>query len=249
MWDLRIYWLILIMKEVLMMKGLFPIPEQGMNYRANSLQKLELESMVVDCAIVERLMRSYCMVCWPTQDISSDSDENRWWLSMEYGWTGEIVTDYLWRKIIKNVVSPLPLSCTRSLVISARSITLADQVSVSNLSNRPHNLLRLTRILKLLSLFPTLSQLAAPLILFLTALHSEGHLDLSPGTMHGGSLDRWWVNCLRDKALRKEVTEIVRRRGKKGEGKWGMNEWTEWFDAKLVEGIVWAGGWRCWALG
>lgn len=51
--------------------------------------------------------------------------------------------------------------------------------------------------------------------------------------MHGGSLDRWWVNCLKDEAERNEVAEIVKRRGGSGKGVWGLEEWEKWFDARV----------------
>lgn len=107
--------------------------------------------------------------------------------------------------------------------------------AVQNLSYRAHNLLRITRIIKLLGLFPALSPLAAPFILFFVALHSDGLLNLSTDRMHGESLERWWANCLRDPDERKEVRGIVMTRGRLGAGKWGRREWDQWYGRRLRE--------------
>ena len=78
---------------------------------------------------------------------------------------------------------------------------------VRNLKHRPHNVLRLTRILKHFSEIPPLQAHAAPLVLFFTAQHSEGEIDMGSDTMHGESLDRWWCNCFRDAGERGEGGE------------------------------------------
>ncbi|GFZ50769.1 hypothetical protein JCM24511_08527 [Saitozyma sp. JCM 24511] len=103
-----------------------------------------------------------------------------------------------------------------------------------NLHRRPHNLLRLTRILKHLSEFPALQAHAGPLVLFFVALHSGGDLDLSEGTMHGDSLDRWWSNCFRDEGEGREVRAIVRGRGRRGEGRWGMDQCGRWCEGRRM---------------
>ncbi|KAI9635903.1 opioid growth factor receptor conserved domain-containing protein [Dioszegia hungarica] len=172
---------------------LFPIPEQGVNYRAQPLQQHELQAMIADESVIDRLLRSYSMMM-AFYGIKVDrANQNR--------------------------------------------LSLADdhKARLRNLTHAPHNLLRLTRILKLLALFPPLSSLAAPHVLFFTALHSEGHLDLSPSIMHGQSLERWWVNCLKDEGEREVVREIVEKRGGKGEVKWGMKEWEGWFEARQAQ--------------
>jgi hypothetical protein len=105
-------------------------------------------------------------------------------------------------------------------------------LAVRNLSHNAHNLLRITRILKHLSEITPLQPHAAPLVLYFTAQHSEGNINLSEGTYHGGSLDRWWSNVFRDEAERKEVRALVKGRGGYGEGKWGMKEFGEWYEAR-----------------
>jgi hypothetical protein len=76
-------------------------------------------------------------------------------------------------------------------------------------------------------------------VLFFTAQHSEGKIDLSQGTFHGGSLDRWWSNVFRNEAERTEVRGIVQGRGGFGKGKWGMKEFDEWYEARGKTG--WTG--------
>lgn len=49
--------------------GLFPIPEQGVNFRAQPLQEHERRLMASDPGIVERLFRSYCMVRSPLSSL------------------------------------------------------------------------------------------------------------------------------------------------------------------------------------
>ncbi|MGG6496255.1 UNVERIFIED_CONTAM: opioid growth factor receptor-related protein, partial [Bacteroidetes bacterium 56_B9] len=83
-----------------------------------------------------------------------------------------------------------------------------------NLSHNAHNLLRITRILKCISLFPSLQPHAAVLVTFFAALHEDGHIDLSPSRMHGGSLDKFWAGCFRDEEEREMVVDYVSKRGR-----------------------------------
>ncbi|OCF59690.1 hypothetical protein L486_02362 [Kwoniella mangroviensis CBS 10435] len=105
-----------------------------------------------------------------------------------------------------------------------------------NLRDHSHNLLRLTRILKHLSEFPQLQPHAASLVLFFTAVHSEGLLNFEEGSMRGNSLDQWWSNCFRDESERKTIRSIVRNRGGFGEKNWGWNEFEKWYDARESNG-------------
>lgn len=108
-------------------------------------------------------------------------------------------------------------------------------VAVRNLYHCSHNLLRVTRILKHLSEIEPLQPHAAPLVLYFTAQHSDGGIDLSEGTFHGGSLDKWWSNVFRDETERTRVRKIVKQRGAFGAGKWGMKEFHEWYDEHRKE--------------
>ncbi|WWC58088.1 uncharacterized protein I303_100623 [Kwoniella dejecticola CBS 10117] len=103
-----------------------------------------------------------------------------------------------------------------------------------NLQNHSHNLLRITRILKHLSEFPQLQPHAAALVLFFTAVHSEGLLNFQEGSMRGDSLDRWWSNCFRDEEERKAVRAIVRRRGEFGDKQWGFEEYSKWAEGRSI---------------
>lgn len=115
-------------------------------------------------------------------------------------------------------------------------------MAVQNLYHCPHNLLRLTRILKHLSEITPLQPHAAPLVLYFTAQHSEGNIDLSEGTFHGGSLDRWWSNVFRDATERAEVRGIVKHRGKYGAGQWDMKDFDAWYTARRKTGWTAAAG-------
>lgn len=122
--------------------------------------------------------------------------------------------------------------CTPTYCTRRRS---ADE-PVRNLYHCPHNLLRITRILKHLSEIKPLQPHAAPLVLYFTAQHSEGAIDLSEGSFHGGSLDRWWSNVFRDAQERKEVRGIVKSRGQFGAGDWGMGEFQDWYEKRGKKG-------------
>ncbi|WVQ93827.1 hypothetical protein IAU59_000905 [Kwoniella sp. CBS 9459] len=107
-----------------------------------------------------------------------------------------------------------------------------------NLKQRPHNLLRITRIMKHLSEFPQLQPHVAPLVLFFVALHSEGLLDFSQGSMRGDSLDRWWSNVFRDEEERSAVRRIVGARGKLGGKDWGWEEYGRWMSERGEKGYT-----------
>ncbi|KAI0647788.1 opioid growth factor receptor conserved region-domain-containing protein [Trametes meyenii] len=75
-----------------------------------------------------------------------------------------------------------------------------------NLARAPHNNLRISRILKCLSEFG-LEHLNAGFLLFVLAEQSENG-QLSTQTIQS-SMDRWWVNCLRNEEERTWVNETV----------------------------------------
>lgn len=52
------------------------------------------------------------------------------------------------------------------------------------------------------------------LVTFFAALHEDGHIDLSPSRMHGGSLDKFWAGCFRDEEEREMVVDYVSKRGR-----------------------------------
>ncbi|WWC85779.1 uncharacterized protein L201_000645 [Kwoniella dendrophila CBS 6074] len=105
---------------------------------------------------------------------------------------------------------------------------------LQNLRDHSHNLLRITRILKHLSEFPALQPHASTLVLFFTAIHSEGLLSFQEGTMRGQSLDQWWSNCFRNEDERNAVRKIVRSRGGYGEKVWGWDKFDEWYENRSV---------------
>ncbi|OCF39313.1 hypothetical protein I317_06895 [Kwoniella heveanensis CBS 569] len=92
--------------------------------------------------------------------------------------------------------------------------------------------------MKHLSEFPQLQSHVAPLVLFFVALHSEGFLDFSEGSMRGDSLDRWWSNVFRDEEERKSVRRIVRVRGKTGGKEWGWGEYERWLSERGKKGYT-----------
>ncbi|KAI0662203.1 opioid growth factor receptor conserved region-domain-containing protein [Cubamyces menziesii] len=77
-----------------------------------------------------------------------------------------------------------------------------------NLSRATHNNLRISRILKCLSEFG-LEHLNAGFLLFVLAEQSaNGQLNTS---MIRSSMDRWWINCLRNEEERDWIGEMVQR--------------------------------------
>ncbi|KAL7418854.1 hypothetical protein Q5752_006538 [Cryptotrichosporon argae] len=112
----------------------------------------------------------------------------------------------------------------------------------SNLTHAPHNLLRLTRILKHLSEFALLQPHAPVLVAFFAAQHADGRLDFSGDRTHGQSMERWWARCFRDERERDEVERVVKAKGAKGEGRWGEREFGEWVRKREEEGKMgWTG--------
>ncbi|KAG9073527.1 hypothetical protein FS749_015046, partial [Ceratobasidium sp. UAMH 11750] len=71
-----------------------------------------------------------------------------------------------------------------------------------------HNNLRITRILKFLSIVSH-PHYAAPFVLHVLSEQSQHGL-LNTPTLQS-SLDMWWANCNRDTAERKAVQDIVKR--------------------------------------
>jgi hypothetical protein len=121
------------------------------------------------------------------------------------------------------------------------------QKRFDHLLSHPHNLLRITRIIKSLAcLSPSPDQEGAivtahhpaSLVLFWLSQHNEGRIDLGEGTMAGGSLERFWGGALRDQGERRMVAELVsQRKGarneKAGEGLWGEKEYREWVKGRF----------------
>ncbi|KAG8781682.1 hypothetical protein FRC12_021623 [Ceratobasidium sp. 428] len=91
-----------------------------------------------------------------------------------------------------------------------------------NLTRASHNNLRITRILKFLSI-ASHPHYAAPFVLHVLFEQSQHGLLNTPTLQN--SLDKWWANCNRDTAEREAVQDIVRRvraanRMPNGEDKW-----------------------------
>ncbi|KAG8678255.1 hypothetical protein FRC08_017938 [Ceratobasidium sp. 394] len=91
-----------------------------------------------------------------------------------------------------------------------------------NLTRASHNNLRITRILKFLSIVSH-PHYAAPFVLHVLSEQSQHGLLNTPTLQN--SLDMWWANCNRDTAERTAVQDIVKRvraanRAPKGEGRW-----------------------------
>ncbi|KAG9122517.1 hypothetical protein FRC07_001066 [Ceratobasidium sp. 392] len=77
-----------------------------------------------------------------------------------------------------------------------------------NLTRASHNNLRITRILKFLSI-ASYPHYAAPFVLHVLSEQSEHGL-LNTSTLQS-SLDQWWANCNRDATERETVQNIVKR--------------------------------------
>ncbi|OSX59953.1 hypothetical protein POSPLADRAFT_1183676 [Postia placenta MAD-698-R-SB12] len=153
---------------------LFPIPEQGMNYESQPLQKHEIAAMRSDPEIVNRVCRSY-----------------------------ELMLDFYGMRLDDKETGLL-----------ARSPANYKE-RYRNLVRASHNNLRITRILKSLSILG-LEHLNAGFLLFVLAEQSEhGKLDTN-GIR--GSMDRWWVNCLRNESEREWIAGVLWRARGGGEG-------------------------------
>ncbi|KAL7413670.1 opioid growth factor receptor conserved region-domain-containing protein [Mrakia frigida] len=115
---------------------------------------------------------------------------------------------------------------------------------ITHLPTTPSQTLRLTRILKSLTVLSPLppSPLSVlhhipSLILFLLAHHNDPHspLDLSPNTPGGEALEMRWGMCIRNKAFREMVQGMIgSRRGTTAEENglggqnWGVKEYENW---------------------
>lgn len=100
--------------------------------------------------------------------------------------------------------------------VETLTFSLDSSVKARHLLSSNLHLNRITRILKSLTLLSpnsssSLSQLhhVPSLILFLIAQHNAGRLDLSPGTRAGHELEVRWSLCIRNKALREAIGELV----------------------------------------
>ncbi|KAL7413646.1 opioid growth factor receptor conserved region-domain-containing protein [Mrakia frigida] len=124
----------------------------------------------------------------------------------------------------------------------------------AHLLSHSHNLLRITRILKSLTILspppsspnsthtmPSLLHHPSSLILFLLAQHNDLRLNLLPGTTAGGSLERFWSGCLRVHEEREWVGDLIEGRKKRvgkegklvGRVQWGEEEYYEWVKARF----------------
>jgi len=75
-----------------------------------------------------------------------------------------------------------------------------------NLARSSHNNLRITRILKCLSILG-LEHLNAGFLLFVLSEQSE-HQELNTAAIRS-SMDRWWANCIRNRTEREAVAAII----------------------------------------
>ncbi|KAH9936620.1 opioid growth factor receptor conserved region-domain-containing protein [Fomitopsis serialis] len=145
---------------------LFPIPEHGMNYESQPLQRHEVEAMKADETIVERVLRSYRLML------------DFYGMRLEDSETGLLArSDKNYKDRYKNL--------TRS----------------------SHNYLRISRILKCLSILG-LERLNTGFLLFILAEQSE-HGELNTSGIRS-SMDRWWANCVRNEEERKWIGEMIR---------------------------------------
>ncbi|KZT63783.1 hypothetical protein DAEQUDRAFT_679744 [Daedalea quercina L-15889] len=153
---------------------LFPIPEYGMNYESQPLQRHEAENMKADETIIERVLRSY-----------------------------RLILDFYGMR--------LEDSETGLLARSDKSY----KDRYRNLTRSSHNYLRISRILKCLSILG-LERLNAGFLLFVLTEQSE-HGELNTPSIRS-SMDRWWANCVRNDQERKWISEMVQnvRAGDRG---------------------------------
>lgn len=75
-----------------------------------------------------------------------------------------------------------------------------------NLQHRAHNYLRLTRIFKCLSEL-SLERYNVPILLFFLVEQSRGELD---NRILTGSMDNYWIHCIRDDDARQFIRDVVK---------------------------------------
>ncbi|KAH9841805.1 opioid growth factor receptor conserved region-domain-containing protein [Rhodofomes roseus] len=162
---------------------LFPIPEHGMNWESQPLQRHEVEAMKADETIVERVLRSYRLML------------DFYGMRLEDSETGLLArSDKNWKDRFRNL--------TRS----------------------SHNYLRISRILKCLSMLG-LERLNAGFLLFVLAEQSE-HGELNTAGIRS-SMDRWWANCVRNEEERKWIGEMIRNVRERERGEFTRELYTE----------------------
>ena len=108
------------------------------------------------------------------------------------------------------------------------------------LAGSSHNNLRISRILKCLSILG-LERLNAGFLLFVLAEQSE-HGELNTPTIRS-SMDQWWANCVRNEEERKQIGEMIRDVREGEDGVWTREKYVEALKrrketGKLEEGSV-----------
>ena len=197
----------------LMYTGLFPIQERGLNPCAQPLTPHEIEEMSRDDQVMDRLLRAYIMVCVGCVYLDVDS---RCWISTA---STSMAGNSNALPSMQNDVSP---------------VAVPHLTADKNLQNDPHNLLRITRMIKCLGEFKQLEIHVVTLILFFLSQNGEGYLDFTPKAKGGvwnplsHALDMYWVQSIRSKELRYNLQFLTYRRGSVGAG----SPREAWFDTR-----------------
>ncbi|PCH40588.1 hypothetical protein WOLCODRAFT_24194 [Wolfiporia cocos MD-104 SS10] len=152
---------------------LFPIPEYGMNYESEPLQRHEAEAMRADPAIINRVIRSYTLML------------DFYGMRLEDSATG---------------------------LLDRSSEDYKERYK--NLVRSPHNNLRITRILKCLSILG-LEHLNAGFLLFVLSEQGAHHELDTPNIR--SSMDRWWANCVRNEEEREWIAGVIMKARAGGE--------------------------------
>lgn len=151
-----------------------------MNYKAQPLQLHEIQSMVKESLIIDRIKISYSLML------------DFYGMKLQNDQTGLLVRSNGFRDRYRHLSSKSPLNVEAG-------IDIADQ-------GASHNFLRISRILKCLSEMG-LEKLNAGFLLHVLNEQSEcGRLN-SPSLRN--SMDRWWVNCIRDEHERKWIKDLL----------------------------------------
>lgn len=163
----------------------FPIRENGMNFEAQALQLHEATAMKEDSDVIERIKASYGLML---------DFYGMCMVNFETGLIGRsegYKTRY--RNLLRGWGTMIRNSCLRTWV---------------NYIEAPHNNLRITRILKCLSEMD-LEHLNAGFLLHVLNEQSE-HKQLNTSLLRD-SMDRWWANCLRNKADREWIGLTIKK--------------------------------------
>ncbi|CAE6341272.1 unnamed protein product [Rhizoctonia solani] len=174
---------------------LFPIPEQGNSHPLTTHEIKEITSSP-DPALLVRVKRaSHPLTTHEIKEITSSPDPA---LLVRVKRAYELMLDFYGMKLLD----------TKSGLIGRKDHGWEERYRHLQLVASAHNNLRITRILKCLSIL-SYPHYAAPFVLHV--LNEQSEHGLLNTLVIQDSLDRWWANCNRNEQERETVGAIVAR--------------------------------------